>query len=61
MLTSIHECKLKQLNRQPYSPGLAQHTYYLFRNLKSHLLETGFWDDIELKAATDRDESRNFQ
>ena len=36
-----------------FCPDLAQHDYYLFRNLKSHLRGTRFWDDDELKAATE--------
>ena len=49
---AIRECKFKQLNHPPYSPDLAPSDYYLFRNLKSHLRGTRFWDD-ELKAATE--------
>ena len=43
----------EQLNHPPYSPDLAPSDYYLFRNLKSHLRETRFWDDDELKAVTE--------
>ena len=50
---AIPECKLEQLNHPPYSPDLAPSDYYLFRNLKSHLRGTRFWDDDELKAATE--------
>ena len=50
---AIRECKLEQLNHQPYSPDLALSDYYLFRNLKSHLRGTRFLGDDELKAATE--------
>ena len=49
---AIHKCKFEQLNHLPYSPDLAPSDYYLFRNLKSHLRGTRFWDD-DLKAATE--------
>ena len=49
---AICECKVKQLNHPPYSPDLTPSDYYLFRNLKSHLRGTRFWDN-ELKAATE--------
>ena len=49
---AIRECKFEQLNHPPYSPDLAPSDYNLFRNLKSHLRGTSFWDD-ELKAATE--------
>ena len=48
---AIRECE--QLNYPPYSPDLAPSDYYLFQNLKSHLCETRFRDDDELKAATE--------
>ena len=47
------ECKFEQLNHPPYSPDLAPSDYYLFQNLKSHLRGTRFWEDDELKAATE--------
>ena len=50
---AIRECKFEQLIHPPYSPDLAQSDYYLFRNLKSHLRGTRFWNDDELKAATE--------
>ena len=50
---AIRECKFEQLNLPPYSPDLAPRVYYLFQNLKSHLLGTRFLDDDELKAATE--------
>ena len=54
---AICECKFGQLNHLPYSPDLAQSDHYLFRNLKSHLRGTRFWDDDELKAG---DQTDNF-
>ena len=50
---AIPECKFEQLNHSPYSSDLARRDYYLFRNLKSHLGGMRFWDDDELKAATE--------
>ena len=50
---SVLECNLEQLIHPPYSPELAPSDYYLFRNLKSHLCETRFRDDHELKTATE--------
>ena len=50
---AIRECKFEQLNHPPYSPDLAPGDYYLFQNLKSHLRGMRFWDDDELKAATE--------
>ena len=50
---AIHKCKFEQLNHPPYSPDLAPSDYYLFRNLKFHLLGTRFRNDDELKAATE--------
>ena len=50
---AVHECKFEQLNHPPYSLDLAQSDYYLFRNLKSHLHGTRFWDNDGLKAATE--------
>ena len=48
---AIRECKFEQLNHPPYSPDLALSDYYLFRNLKSHLLkaatEAWFEDQID--------------
>ena len=45
--SAIRECKFE------HSPNLAPSDYYLFSNLKSHLLGTRFRDDDELKAATE--------
>ena len=57
---ATHECKFEQLNHPPYSPDLAPSDYYLFRNLKSHLRETRFRDDDELKAAWFEDQIIDF-
>ena len=37
----------------PYSTDMAPSDYYLFWNSKSHLRRPRFWDDDELKAATE--------
>ena len=36
---AIRKYKFEQLNHPPYSPDPATNDYYLFRNIKSHLLE----------------------
>ena len=46
----IRGCKFE--NHPPYSPDLAPSDYYLFLNLKSHLLGTRFRNDDKLKADT---------
>ena len=51
--TAIRECKFEQLNHPPYSPDLVPSDYYLYRNLKSHLLGTRFPDGDNLKDATE--------
>ena len=48
---AIRECMFNQLNHPSYSPDLASSDFY--RNSKSYLCETRFWDGDELNAATE--------
>ena len=43
----------EQLSQPPYSPDVASNDFCLFRHLKKHLCGTRFFDNNELKQATE--------
>ena len=49
----VKDIGFEQLSHPPYSPDLAPSNFYLFRHLKQHLRGTRFFDDSELKQATE--------
>jgi len=49
----VKDIGFEQLSHLPYSPDLAPSNFYLFQHLKKHLRGTRFFDDDELKQATE--------
>ena len=49
----VKDIGFEQLSHPPYSPDLVPSNFYLFRHLKKHLHGTRFFDDDELKQATE--------
>jgi len=48
---ALHDCRFVQLNHPAYSPDLGPSDYFVFRNLRFHLLGTRFTDVESLKVA----------
>jgi len=49
----VKDIGYEQMSHPPYSPDLTPSDFYLLRHLKLHLRGTRFFDDDELKQATE--------